>query len=67
MMQGLPDTGGLPVAQPPPTGHAAATAQLASGQEPPGDAGAQHVDDPAEHGPVLDPGPAALGMRRLGW
>jgi hypothetical protein len=57
VMQGLPDAGGLPVAQPPPAGHAAATAQLTSGQESPGDAGPQHIDDPAEHGPVLDPGP----------
>ena len=67
MMQGLPDAGGLPVAQPPPAGHAAATAQLLGREQPPGHPGAQHVDDAAEHGPILDPGPTAIGMGRLGW
>ena len=66
MVQGLPDAGLLPVAKPPPAGHTAATAQLLGRQQPPGHPGAQHIDDPAEHGPVLDPGPAALGMGRLG-
>jgi hypothetical protein len=34
VMQLLPDTAGLPVPQSPPAGHAAATAQLPSGQQP---------------------------------
>src|SRR5829696_2815017 len=67
MMQGLPDPGGLPVAQPPPAAHAAATAQLPGREQPPGHPGAQHIDDPAEHGPILNPGPAAFGIGRPGW
>ena len=66
VMQGLPDPSLLPVAQPPPAGHAAATAQLTGREQPPGHPGTQDVDDAAQDRPVLDPGPAALGMRRLG-
>jgi hypothetical protein len=66
MMELLPDAGLLPVAQPPPAGHAAAAAQLLGRQQPPGHAGPQHVDDPAQHRPVPDPGPATLGMGPLG-
>src|SRR5829696_10246757 len=39
VVQLLPDPGRLPVAQPPPTGHAAATAQLLRGEQPPGHPG----------------------------
>jgi hypothetical protein len=59
-MQGLPHPGSLPIPQPPPTGHPAATAQLPSGEQPPGHPGPQHIDDRTQHSPVLDPGPATL-------
>jgi hypothetical protein len=67
MKQGLPHPDGLPVAQPPPAGHAAAAAQLLGRQQPPGHPSPQHIDDPAQHCPVPDSGPTALGMGRLGW
>src|SRR5215203_7502030 len=47
MMQGFPHASVLPVAQPPPTAHAASTAQLLGRQQPPEHPGARHVDDPA--------------------
>jgi hypothetical protein len=67
MVQGLPHPGLLPVPQPPPAGHAAAAAQLLGREQPPGHPGPQHLDDAAQHRAVLEPGPAALGMRRRGW
>jgi hypothetical protein len=65
----LPHAGALPVAQPPP-GDRAATAELASGQQPPGDAGAQLVDDAGQAGAVVDAGSAAVvawGGGSRGW
>jgi hypothetical protein len=35
-------------------------------EQPPGHPGPRHIDDPAQHRAVPDPGPAALGMRSLG-
>ena len=67
VVQPLPHAGGLPVPQPAPTGDRTAAAQLAGGQQPPGHPGAQHVDDPAEDRPVVDPGSATVAVRGLGW
>jgi hypothetical protein len=67
VVQLLPHPVLLPVAQSPPAGHAAATAQLPGREQPPRDAGAEHLDDAAEHGSVLDPGATPLEVGRLGW
>lgn len=61
-VQCVPYTGALPVAQPPPAGHAAAVAQF-MGQLFPGDAGAQHEEDAVEGRLIAQPGPAPLGER----
>ena len=52
-MQPLPDAGLLPVAQPPPAGHARAAAQLPR-QLLPGDAGLEHEHDALERPPIRD-------------
>jgi hypothetical protein len=62
VVQPLPHPGALPVPQPPPTGDRAAAAKLPGGQQPPGDARAQLVDDPRQGGAVIDAG----GGRRSG-
>jgi hypothetical protein len=54
----LPHAGALPVVQPPPAGYRAAAAELVDRQQPPGDAGAQLVDDAGQAGAVVDAGPA---------
>jgi hypothetical protein len=60
----LPDTGALPVTQAPPAGDRAATAELAGGQQPPRNAGAQLVDDPGQRGTVVRTGSAAVAAWR---
>src|SRR4029453_17018410 len=62
----LPHPGALPVVQPPPAGDRAAAAQLADGQQPPRDAGAQLVDDPGQTAAVIDAGAAAVAAWRCG-
>ena len=62
-MQPAPDAGRVPVAQPTPAGHATAALHLL-GQPFPGNAGAEHEDDPGQCIPVRDPGPAAVRVRR---
>ena len=52
-MQGRPDAGLRPVAQPPPAGDAGAADQ-AGGQLVPGDAGLEHEHDAGQRGPVID-------------
>jgi hypothetical protein len=59
-MELLPHAGVLPVAQAPPAGDRAAAADLVGGQQPPGDAGAQLVDDAGQRGAVIDAGAAAV-------
>src|SRR5512132_3845505 len=65
MLQLLPDAGLLPVAQLPPAGHPAAAAKLTGREQPPGHPGAQDVDDPAQHRPVLVQGRPPLGWGGL--
>jgi hypothetical protein len=62
----LPHAGVLPVAQPPPAGDRAAAAELAGGQQPPGDAGAQLIDDAGQAGAVVDAWAAAVAGWRGG-
>jgi hypothetical protein len=64
MVQLLPHASGLPGPQPPSAGDSAAAAQRPGGQQPPGRAGAQDIDQAAKDRPVRDPGAAAVG---LGW
>ncbi len=65
MMQTMPHAGGLPVAQTPPAGHAAAVAQFQR-QIFPGDAGAEDVDDAVEGLLITDARSPSLG-RGLHW
>ena len=58
----VPGAVGLPVAQPPPAGHAAAAAHLA-GQVLPGDAGLEHEEDAGQGLAVVDGGAG----RPWGW
>jgi hypothetical protein len=60
MVELLPHAGALPVPQPPPTGDGAAAAELAGGEQPPGDAGVELVDDPGQRGAIVDAGSAAV-------
>jgi len=64
-MQTMPDAGGLPVAQPAPTGHAAAVAQF-QGKVFPWDAGTQDIDDAVEGLLIADARPPSFG-RGLDW
>jgi len=61
-MQTVPHNCRLPIAQPPPAGHAAAKAQLLR-QFLPRDARTQYEDDAVECLLVAQPGPPALGQR----
>lgn len=63
LMQAMPDAGGLPVAQPAPTGHAAAVAQI-QGKFFPWDAGTQDIDDAVEGLLIADARPPSFGRRR---
>ena len=56
----LPHAGALPVTQPPPAGDGAAAAELAGGEQPPGDAGVELVDDAGQRGAIVDTGAAAV-------
>ena len=67
MMQLLPHAGLLPSTQPSPAGDPAAAAQRLGGQQPPGGAGAQDIDQPAQDRPVGDPRTAAFGLGWMGW
>jgi hypothetical protein len=71
MMQGFPYPSGLPVAQPPLAGHAAATAKLLGWEQPPGHPGPQHIDDPPSTARPSIQGRLPLGCGRLcgssGW
>jgi hypothetical protein len=53
LVQPLPHSGLLPGAKPPPSGHAAAKAELLQ-QMLPADPGAQHEQDPLQHLPVVE-------------
>src|SRR5271157_3247137 len=53
LMQGLPDTGLMPITQAPPAGHAATAAQF-TGQVFPADAGPEHKKDAGECLAVID-------------
>jgi hypothetical protein len=76
LLPGLPRSVGLgPVSSPPlgahahvtqapPAGDRAATAELAGGQQPPRNAGAQLVDDPGQRGTVVRTGSAAVAAWR---
>jgi hypothetical protein len=63
-MQARPHTGRLPVAQPAPARHAR-TADLKR-QHLPRNAQAQDEDDTSQRCPIIEPGPATSGLRRLG-
>jgi hypothetical protein len=65
MVESSPDASALPITQPPPAGDRAVAAKFAGGQQPPGDAGAELVDDPGQSGAVVDAGPAATAA--WGW
>jgi len=60
-----PEAGGGPFAQPPPAGNPAAATHLGRDQ-PPRHAGAKHVHDARQTGPVGNPGTTALRFGRLG-
>jgi hypothetical protein len=66
LMPLLPHPGALPVPQPPPAGDRAATAELAGRQQPPGDTGAQLVDNAGQRGAVINSGAAAIAGRWSG-
>ena len=61
LVQGRPDAGLRPVAQPPPAGDAGAADQ-AGGQLIPGDAGPEHEHDAGQRIPVTDRPPARMAM-----
>ena len=60
------DASRLPVTQPSPAGHAAATAQFL-GQDFPWDAALEHEDDPRQAGAIRDTRTATLGPGWLRW
>jgi hypothetical protein len=66
LMQALPHPGALPVPQPPPAGDRATAAELAGRQQPPGDTGAQLIDDAGQRGAVINAGAAAIAGRWSG-
>jgi len=65
-VQGRPDAGRGPVAQPPPAGHPGAADQR-RGQLVPGDAGLEHEHDAGQCGPVTDRSTTRIAMPPRPW
>lgn len=64
-MEPVPYPGLVPIAQAPPTGHAAATAHFLR-EVFPGNTGLEHKENPREGGAGRDARAATIGLGRLG-